>query len=205
MMTRSLDRRRPIIVLPDVQRAIEVDNLRRYWYVSERSIVPPAQRHPHLHPARQPPSSHVHAGEVTRRHQQQQQQLVKTCCEFRREYELNDDDHMDGVQRALQLEIDTSQQPATHHTPPPPPPPPAAAGGAGQLHLIHLTLALYFLFLECRPMYLSVRLYNMLVAAAPVHTHSLSYIDYTSALLIASVCPSFRLFQTCFHSIIGTD
>lgn len=68
----SLERRRPIVLLPDVEQAIEVDNLRRYWYVSERSVHWRQPRLPPPPPPRRPsPRSQ--------------------SCEFRREYELAED------------------------------------------------------------------------------------------------------------------
>jgi len=76
----SLNRRQPIAALPDVEQAIEVDNLRRYWYVSERCTVPSQ----HQRPAPPPlppriPSSPTHQHMAPPR---------STSCEFRREYEL---------------------------------------------------------------------------------------------------------------------
>jgi len=103
-MTSSLDRRRPIAALPDVEHAIEVDNLRRYWYVSERrvqSLQQPRCQHPPPARPSPPPSSSTSLYGVA------SPSRSRSCCEFRREYELAQDDQM--MTQAV-IQMPTSRQ-----------------------------------------------------------------------------------------------
>jgi len=59
-------------MLPDVERAIEVDNLRRFWYVSERSVP---SRLPRRAAPQPPPPARLSPVSVSR------------WCEYRRDYE----------------------------------------------------------------------------------------------------------------------
>ena len=97
--TWSLDRRRPIVVLPDVEQAIEIDNLRRYWYVSERSVLS-QQFH---RPPPQPPPGRPSPTPSTLRQLTTPQR--SKSCEFRREYELAED-----RQSAAVVQLQSSRQ-----------------------------------------------------------------------------------------------
>ena len=99
-LTSSLDRRRPIVALPDVEQAIEIDNLRRYWYVSERSVLsqqcyrPPPPPPPPRRPSPTPLAARAVASPPRSK-----------SCEFRREYELAQDEQVAAV-----LQLQTSRQ-----------------------------------------------------------------------------------------------
>jgi len=99
-LTSSLDRRRPIVALPDVEQAIETDNLRRYWYVSERSVLSEQYHRPPPPPP--PPRRHSPTPSAARGVASPPR---STSCEFRREYELAQDEQIASV-----LQLQTSRQ-----------------------------------------------------------------------------------------------
>jgi len=77
-------------VLPEVEQAIEVDNLRRYWYVSERSVLSSQFRRAPPPPPRPSPVTSTTRQVTT---------LPRSnlSCEYRREYEMSQDDQVPAV------------------------------------------------------------------------------------------------------------